>query len=320
MKKFVIVLMAMALVASMAAAEKPQLEKPVMSKGDRADFTHFEGGDLCSEEAEYNVIAGDGLSYEGDLQANEEIDWFELFITADGNYTIETLPGADELLTTDDTRVYLYEGDCGTDTLVELAFNDDGGEGYFSLLAGQSLTAGSYYIAVTLYPYSTPHPGTFTLVVTQDDPPPPPPVNDTCEGALPLPMGETFEFDMCGATADYNDGAYGDSCTGWSTNGLDVVYYVDLVTDQQLTINAASTYDISFYVVTDCADIAGTCVIGDDSAESTIVFDAADAPGRYYVIFDGYSSTPSCDIWTVTVDGVVATEGTSFGNLKAMYR
>ena len=128
---------------------------------------------------------------------------------------------------------------------------------------------------------------------------------------------------MCGALNDYNQADADDSCTGYSTAGLDIVYYVDLVENQELTVECQTSYDIAIYLLSDCADM-NSCVIGADATVSagyeTFVFDTADAPGRYYLILDGFSST-ACDEWTVTVgEDAVATEDASFGTLKAMYR
>ncbi|PID80787.1 hypothetical protein CSB20_05650 [bacterium DOLZORAL124_64_63] len=154
------------------------------------------------------------------------------------------------------------------------------------------------------------------------DDPCPVPENNTCEGALELPMGTTFTVNNCGATNDYD--LPFSSCTGWPAHGLDLVYYVDLVENQELTVTASTSYDNALYLVTDCTDVANSCVAGadDDSINGveTLVFDAADAPGRYYLILDAYTSSGISDDWEVTVGGVVATQQTTFDSLKSMYR
>ncbi len=83
----------------------------------------------------------------------------------------------------------------------------------------------------------------------------------------------------------------------------------------------ATSFDNAIYLVTDCGDVVASCVIGADATTSgieTIIFDAAMAPGMYYLIVDGYST--SCGDIEITVSGVVATEDTSWGNVKSMYR
>ncbi len=156
------------------------------------------------------------------------------------------------------------------------------------------------------------------------DDPCPVPENDTCAGALELPMGTTFTVNNCGANNDYDLPLGGDSCTGYPTHGLDLVYYVDLVENQELTVTASTSYDNALYLVTDCSDIVNSCVAGVDedtlNYTETLVFDAADAPGRYYLILDGYSSFGPFGDWEVTVGGVVATQQTTFDSLKSMYR
>lgn len=307
MKKFAIVLMALLLVAGVALAEKPALEKPVTPYTPNGRAAEVEPND---DAATANVLtAGDDMS--GAIEPAGEADFFAITVTAGSAVDFETLAG-----TIGDTKLYLYDVDGTT----QLAYDDDGGAGYYSLISYDFTADGTYYVKVVGYGAS--YSGSYILTATEAAPPCPAPVNNTCEGALALPFGTTFTFNNCGATNDYT--AVSGGCTGYTSAGLDVVYYVDLVADQQLTVEAQTSYDIAIYLVSDCADIAGTCVAGSDNTVSegyeAIVFDAGNNPGRYFLILDGYSSTGIEGDWTITVDGVVATEAGTFDGIKAMYR
>lgn len=305
MKKFVIALLAVMLVTgAVYASEKPALEKPVLPVDMNTDLNENEPNDDCTM-ADY-ITAGD--NYSAAIDPAGDVDYFEVFFPAGGMVTFETLAGD-----VNDTKMYLYADDCTT----ELAFNDDGGAGWYSLIEYELEANTTYYLVITGYNDTTQ--GSYFLTMTEADPPCPTPENNTCDGALPLPIGASFTVDNCGATNDY-DLEYG-GCTGYSAAGIDIVYYVDLVENQQLTVSGESTYDTSMYLITDCADPIGSCVVGSDgNGQESFAFDAGMNPGRYYLILDGYSSSGYEGIWEVTTDGVVATEGTSFDGLKSMYR
>ena len=255
------------------------------------------------------LTSGDDMS--GAIDPAGEEDFFSFEATAGYIVDFETLGGD-----INDTKLYIYD----VDGVTELAFNDDGGVNWYSLISFTFPADGTYFLKVTGYNAFTQ--GTYILTASEGAPPCDAPENDTCETALPLPMGGSFTFDSCGATNDYTTVSGG--CTGYTSNGLDVVYYVDLVEDQQLTVSATTDYDIVIYLVTDCADVENTCVAGSDNTIGDgfeeIIFDAGQNPGRYYLILDGYSITGLDGIWEVVVDGVVATDVTTFDGLKSMYR
>jgi redox-sensitive bicupin YhaK (pirin superfamily) len=308
MKKFVIALMAVMLVAGMAYADKPVPEKPITPyiSNSRADEVEPNDDYLTATP----LVAGDDMN--AAIDPAGEVDYFAIDVTAGASIAFETMPGD-----IGDTKLYLYD----VDGVTELAYNDDiGYPNYYSLIEYDFTADGTYFVAVT--GYSASYSGTYVLTVSEAEPPPPAPENDTCEGALALPFGTTFTFDNTGATNAYTTSNGG--CTGYTANGNDVVYYVELVEDQQFTVQCQTDYDIAIYLVTDCADIDGTCVAGADNTVSEgfeeIVFDAGENPGTYYLILDGYSSSGYAGIWTVTVDGVVPTDDTTFGGIKSMYR
>ena len=307
MKKFVIALLAVMMVTgAVYASDKPELEKPVLPVDMNVDINEEEPNDDC-DTTNY-ITAGD--NYSAAIDPAGDVDYFEVFYPAGGMVTFETHPGD-----VGDTKMYLYADDCTT----ELAYNDDGGAGYYSLIDFELAADTTYYVVVT--GYSNSYEGTYFLTMEAADPPCPAPENNTCEGALALTFGEIITFNNCGATNDYSAPSGG--CTGYTTNGIDVVYYVDLVENQQFTVSAETSYDNAIYLVTDCADVENTCVIGSDSTTNGLegfVFDAADAPGRYFLILDGYSSAGYEGDWEVITDGVVATEATSWDGLKSLYR
>jgi hypothetical protein len=130
--------------------------------------------------------------------------------------------------------------------------------------------------------------------------PPPPPENDTGEGAeefgyaIERCTAGTLEGDHSDALNDYNqaDNPNG-SCTGYSTNGLDVVYYMDLEAGDVCDFMYWNfNCDNSFYILTDYND-QGTCVVGADQLVNEyeeILGWVVPATDRYYLILDAWSS------------------------------
>ncbi len=291
------------------ANNKPALEKELQMVT-TFDMIEVEPNDTCEDATyNYNIIADDD-SYSSEITTGEDVDYYEVFVVTDGEYHFETYPG--DVV---DTKMYLYADDCST----QLYYNDDGGAGYYSAFDAELVAGTMYYLKVI--PYSSSYTGTYILTMDANEVIPAP-ENDTCETALPLPMGTTFMTTTCGATNDYNAGGT-EGCTGYSSNGLDIVYSVELIENQELTVTVATSYDNAIYLVSDCGDVFASCVAGSDSDVSnhveTLVFDTAMAPGTYYLIIDGFSSTP-CGDTEITVGGVVPAETTSWDNVKSMYR
>ncbi len=306
MKKTAIILLAFLMIWGVAmASEKPALEKPVLPADINADHNENEPNDTC---ADANYLTVDD-NYNASIDPAGDEDWFEVSYPAGGDVTFETHPGDAY-----DTKMYLYAGDCET----ELAYNDDGGTGYYSRIDFTLDPNTTYYLRITGFSGSTQ--GSYFLTMTLAQPPCEVPENNTCEGALPLGFGTTFTFNNCGATNSYSLPSSG--CTGYTSLGEDVTYYVDLVEDQQLTITASTYYDNAIYLLTDCGNL-DSCVAGIDEDVighvETLVFDAANAPGRYYVVFDAFSPDHMGD-WVVSVDGVVASENVRWDGLKSLYR
>ncbi len=157
-------------------------------------------------------------------------------------------------------------------------------------------------------------------------PPPPPaaPLNDTCDGAwdndfVIAPGAFSYAGDNTYANADY--GMDSGSCTGYSVSGQDLVWAVCMNQGDVLDVTMTSSFDASFFLITDCADPFNSCVIGADDPETFSYTAAAD--GVYYLICSAYSS----GLGAFTIDGtltgdgcIVATEDKSWDGLKSLYR
>jgi hypothetical protein len=305
MRKLFLVLAALALVASGAIA-KPALEKPVKP---------YQGAILASEvepnddAASANVLtAGDAM--DAAIDVGGDWDYFAYTATAGEIVDFETAPG-----TAGDTKLYLYD----VDGVTQIGFDDDGGTGYYSLLNYEFAADGTYYVAVCHY--SGTGTGSYILTASAATPPPPPPANDTCDGAIAIGYGAfSIDADLTSATNDYTL-AYG-SCTGYSANGLDIVYSLDMNVGDVFNVTMTAGFDDSIYLITDCADDLGSCVAGDDQYPdgSSFTF-TADAAGTYYLIVDGYTATNNgpCNI-SGSLDAGVDAESTSFSALKASFR
>lgn len=127
----------------------------------------------------------------------------------------------------------------------------------------------------------------------------PPPANDQCAGAPPIYCGP---FSLSGSTAlatdDYD--LPDTSCTGYQTLGPDVVYRVDAAPGESLWVDYQSTADASVYIVTNCANVAGSCVAGSDNTGTNGVEHLEykfPSRGAYYLILDSYDYNVPGD-WT----------------------
>jgi len=145
---------------------------------------------------------------------------------------------------------------------------------------------------------------------------------DTCADALEI---SALPFSDDGDSSVYaNDLEFGDSqCPGeaYGKGGasMDVVYTFTAPATGGYNINLDSTFDAALYVVTDCADIANTCVgaeenVGSNNTEEMLV--SLEAGITYLIIVDGYSSfSDNSGPYTLTVDlctpACTATDGSA---------
>jgi hypothetical protein len=131
-----------------------------------------------------------------------------------------------------------------------------------------------------------------------------PPVNDQCSGAILLQCGNIV---LSGNTTDANnDYAFVDtagSCTGYATNGRDVVYKLNVGVGDSLWLDYQNRVDGSIYLVTNCSDIDHTCVAGSDDNSDPNTIESIryrfTASGIYYLILDSYGIN-SGDLWTAS--------------------
>lgn len=260
--------------------EKPW-DYPEGFYGNRDVIPEQEPNDSCPGQ---HMNCGDVIN-PGELVSADR-DWYHFVLDADATVII----GTDEIagMSTVDTYLELYADDCVT----QLAYNDDGGPGLYSLIS-IALGPGEYNILCR--GYSDTSIGFYQLFLNCALPLD----NDDCAGAeqygyfIERCTAGSLQDNSVAATDNYNLGS--PSCTGYSTAGLDVVYYMDLnAGDLCDFVYTSFNCDGSFYIVTDCADPTGSCVIGADDTltgdPESILGWTVPATGRYYLILDNYSS------------------------------
>jgi len=209
-----------------------------------------------------------------------------------GDYTISLCGSAF------DTYLRVYGDACCCN---QIYYNDDNygacGPGNNSELTDIPLVPGTYYVHVEGYGSNE---GDYALSVSC-------PAGvlcvgpDTCDVAEPITLGYLHSGSTENCVNDYDPGAGG--CTGFNAQGPDHVYELVVADDVKYDITMTMTWDGSLYVVTDCADVAGTCVAGSDSSPSEEILSICLTAGTYYVIVDGFSSTSRGD-YTLIVNEV----------------
>lgn len=284
--------------------------------GDRDVIPEQEPNNSCPGQ---NMACGDVIN-PGELVSADR-DWYHFVLDSPVSVVIGTdeIPGSPTV----DTYLELYAANCST----QLAFNDDGGPGLYSLISIY-LAAGEYNILVRGYVDSSV--GFYQLFLNCI----PPLENDTCEDAEA--NGYVIERCSAGSIQGNSSGAVNDyalgtpSCTGFSTNGLDVVYYMDLnAGDVCDFVYTSINCDGSFYIVTDCADPTGTCVVGADDTltgdPESILGWVVPATGRYYLVLDNWSSGCGGD-WILDYSmecgcdcAIVVTDVLDLGNGRCKY-
>ncbi|MBX3396098.1 MAG: hypothetical protein KF841_12100 [Phycisphaerae bacterium] len=118
--------------------------------------------------------------------------------------------------------------------------------------------------------------------------------NDTCATATPIVCGAFVAGSTVGASNDYNPTAAG--CTGFAATGPDVVYSFTAASDALVSVlmDTSPEFDASLYVVTNCADVLGSCVAGADDnvvapGDESLSF-VASTGTTYYIICDGFGT------------------------------
>lgn len=95
------------------------------------------------------------------------------------------------------------------------------------------------------------------------------PPGDTCDDPIAVPPDYHWDYtgDLTPLANDYDPSVPGPSCTGSPAPGKDAVFAIQVLCGQFLDVTLEPVaFDGSLYIVTDCADIAGTCVSGADAS------------------------------------------------------
>jgi len=129
--------------------------------------------------------------------------------------------------------------------------------------------------------------------------------NDTCSTAVDISGGGTYSGDTCCAFDDYN-GAY---CIPWSTPGPDLTYQITIgdASHVDISVTPDSSWDPAIYLVSDCEEIAMTCVggadVGFEGDPESLSLDV-DCGGTYFLIIDSYypSGSTSCGSFQLDVN------------------
>ena len=126
-------------------------------------------------------------------------------------------------------------------------------------------------------------------------------MSDSCKVTF-QPEGKSV-FVLAG-TSNYSPAS--SSCTGYSANGFEAVYSIDVPAGQSVDITYDAGTDNALYVVTACPDYdATTCVVGADDnfsapyQESVTLTNSGGSTATYYVVADNFS-TGACSDYTLT--------------------
>ena len=306
MRKMLLLLAALSLVAGTALAGKDEVKPTGLTRG-LLDCT------VAIPIACGDVVQGDNTGLPNNVDTYSCTGWNE----AGGEVVYELVLDGDYAVTgtianmATDLDIWFLEG-CEEAACVA----------YGNVTFTAEVAAGTYYIVVDGYNGAE---SAFDLTVdcSPISPPPPTPDNDTCDGAIDLQEQGLATFDVPLATGGYTNAysqGYG-GCTGYNTNGPDAVYKIWLAAGESFTVTEfGGTCDMAMHLITDCLDDYTSCVAGSDNccagADEVISYVAA-ADGWYYLIVDAYSSA-GCDV-SVTIDAPVGNEAMEWGQVKSLY-
>jgi hypothetical protein len=119
---------------------------------------------------------------------------------------------------------------------------------------------------------------------------------DTCSEPIQVPFAIQWEYsgDLAPYANDYDPGVPGPSCTGSAAPGKDAVFAVEVSCAEWLDVSLQPVgFDGAIYIVTDCADVTGSCVSGSDAVGVGVTEGiglAATATRTYYVIVDAHNA------------------------------
>jgi Cys-rich repeat protein len=126
---------------------------------------------------------------------------------------------------------------------------------------------------------------------------------DTCADGITITSTGTYNGDTTGLVNDYSPTL--STCTGFSQAlGADQVWEVHLDPGERIiaSMDTEPYFDAALYLVTDCADIDGTCVAGSDSGDPEVISYTSAAGGVYYLIADGWSTGEGPYILDVNIE------------------
>jgi len=275
--------LALVLVASAAMADPNNAGMKSWTNvrdGARATYPEAEPNNTCPGQA---VACGDDVN-PAFLTAGE-MDWYTFSATAGDLLTLTTYSINGSSV---DTYIELYATDCAT----QLAYNDDNPYPWSMIANFAAPYTGVYNLKVRGYSSSV----TGDYGVSFRCAGAPPPIeNDVCSGAIDIPRcsagslnGDTYLY-----VNNYDPGS-GGCASGYSEAGKDAVYKMSLVAGDVVDLTYTQlSWDTSFYIVTDCANVAGSCVAGADdtfTGEPEVIHYVAGGTGVYYLILDSYGT------------------------------
>jgi len=252
---------------------------------DRTTYTEIEPNDACPGP---QLLQCGDIVDPGMISTTTDDDWYQVYLTAGTLVTIGTDAGTG-CTGVNDSYLYLYSPDCAT----QLAYDDDSGPGFYSLITYTVPATGNYNVKVMSYAHA--YTGCYKLFITCSVPTPPDP-NDTCAGAIAITDCTTgaISGNTQWDTDNYNPGTPGPSCTGYSAAGKDVAYVLSLNAGDVCHFDYLQpSADASFYIVTDCSNVSASCVIGADqtvTGQDEIIDWTVPTTGTYYLILDSYTS------------------------------
>ena len=130
------------------------------------------------------------------------------------------------------------------------------------------------------------------------------PTGQTCEGAMPVgPLPFAHDGDTTDATDDYTyaAGACPGAQGGWGLGGPDHAFRFDAPADGAYRFHVTGEFGPTVYLVTDCGDVNGTCLAGEEAHAAAVEVQALLTAGAVvYAIVDGWAG--GSGPYTLTVE------------------